>query len=727
VAQRSLAAALKAKALAANPSALEYSRLGLTLLPDDAWEVDYDLTLGLHRAHAESLWRCGKADAAGRYLTELLNVTRIAPLDRLGLYHTLIEIDTTQGLIQKALHTCQEGLASVGVDFTMEPTDDQVLEVYRAYRSRLQNRVIESLLELPPLKDPLEKAAMDCMAAAIPAAILTSLNMGTYLCCKMVHSSLMHGTSHATAAAYSYFAMLLGPVFGEYEEAYRLGKVAYEFSQRETHFWKARIYVTFGNAVNFWTQPMRTDLPYVYAARPVAQEVGDVAGACFCCNHLISTLLALGQPLPDVDAEITRALEFLQAMNYPAIADILLGQQRLVRRLRADGEFNTDDIGYTTRVLSSPMTLLRCWYHTWNLQACYLLEKPDEALRAAEAAKPFLWSSRGHLEEVEYAFYHALTLAQVCTQASGAPRKAWLTELLAYGETWQEWAHNSPENFSARYHLIQAETARLMKEDLQAMHHYDEAIRLARQNSFIQVEALSYELASHFYERSGFQAFCNLYLQEARRCYEAWGATGKLRLLKDYCPHSSPVTGHGIQDSVHQSINIDRLSLLRATQSISSEIIPNQLIEKLMRLLVEASGAERGYLITSSEDTYHVRAGSETRAGQLQVEMFTACRAETFPHLPQTILNYVRRSRDKVLIADARAPHAFTSDAFLQHHPVKSILCLPILKHQVLIGMIYLENKFVAGAFTPSKLTALEIIASQAAISMENARLYDEL
>jgi PAS domain S-box-containing protein len=724
LARMSLEAARKAKASAANREALDYSLFGLNLLTKNSWSDAHALTLDIHIARAECSWRCGDSQAAETCFQELLHNPLLTDLDRMRIYCILIEVMTTQGKMQEALLQCHQGLAVIDKDFPLEPTEAVVRDVYAAFRRDLGQRPIASLMDLPPIQDPLEKAALDIMAAAIPAAIFTSLPAASYLYCKMVCCSLHYGHCDASASAYAYFAMILGSVFGEYQEAWQLGKVAYDLAQRGDHPWKARIFVIFGNVVNTWTQPMRSNIPYIKAALPAAKEVGDLAGACYSRNHLVSTLLALGEPLNEVLATTEKSLQFIQTMNYSAIADILLSQQRLILTLQGKA-LPFDEEALNARICSSQMALLKFWHHTWKLQAAYLLGQKEDALAAAEAARSWGWSSPGHVEEAEHHFYHALTLAQACSGRDELERDPGFQELLAYRERLALWARNSPLNFSHKYELIHAEVLRLQRNDLAAMHAYEKAIRLARQNSFIQDEALSYELAALHYEHTEFFNFAEQYRTAARRCYQEWGAMAKVHQLDSWHPQLIPCAP--VQDVQESLMEIDRLSLLQATQSISSEIMPTQLSETLMRLLVETSGAESGLLIHARQGELYIEAEARTSASALTVTALNSIPARDFQEVPQGVLNFVQRSQQKLVLANARDPHSFSYDAYLHREKPRSLLCIPIVRNRVLVGLIYLENRLIAGTFTTEKLMTLEILASQAAISLENAHLYADL
>jgi PAS domain S-box-containing protein len=634
--------------------------------------------------------------------------------------------------MNQALLLCRQGLALAGIDFNLDPSHDQIMDVYHACRQSLRDHPLESLAELHPAQCPTGKAALDLMLAAVPAALAGSSNLGKYLYCVAFDTSLRKGRGDSATWAYTFFAVILGSVFGEYQEAFRLGKLAYDLTQEEEQPWKARVSLVFGNVVNFWTQPMRTNIPYVRTAFQTAQKMGDLVAACYACIHLVSAMLGVGEKLEDIYAETDNGMQVILPTRYSGFTDILLGQQRLILALQgktrqffdyqADG---FDEEAYAARIRTSQMPLTKFWYFTWQLQAHYLVGSLDKALAAAEAAAALLWTSPGHIEEALHKFYHALALAAACADRQDEQREGYLQQLRNYRDIFHNWAANCPENFASMRCLIEAELAGLMAQDLEAIRFYEKAIRLAHQNGFIQYEAISYELAANYYEKADMQTFSDHCRREAVRCYRAWGSLGKVQQMEARYPQCRSL---GPRESLEPgSLDIDMQSVLRATQSISSEIVPDQLSQTLMRLLVETSGAERGFLILSRKGDQYVEAEAQTSQSGLSVQVLSSRPVAEFPGLPKTLLKYTERSLEKVLLLDAREPNPFDSDEVLQTRQLKSVLCLPLLRYGKLIGMVYLENKLVSHAFSPEKLSTLEILASQAAISIEHARLYADL
>jgi PAS domain S-box-containing protein len=294
-------------------------------------------------------------------------------------------------------------------------------------------------------------------------------------------------------------------------------------------------------------------------------------------------------------------------------------------------------------------------------------------------------------------------------------------------EQLREWAENFPPTFAGKYALVSAEIARLEGREFDAMKLYEQAIQSAHENSFVQEEALALEVAARFYLARGFEAFGHTYLRNARNCYDRWGALGKVKQLDERYPrlHEErlPVsTAATIGTPIRQ---LDVETVVKASQALSSEIVLPRLIEKLMRIAVQHAGAERGLLILLEGEKPQIEAEATTGHGRVEV---TVRQTVITPiHLPNSTLQYVIRTREPVVLDDASVGNLYSEDEYVRQKHPRSVLCLPIVKQTKLIGAFYLENTLTPRAFTSDRVTVLEMLASQAAISLENARLYSDL
>jgi PAS domain S-box-containing protein len=415
--------------------------------------------------------------------------------------------------------------------------------------------------------------------------------------------------------------------------------------------------------------------------------------------------------------------------------DLLAIQLGLIRTLRGltpkFGSFNDaqfDEIRIEGHLAANP-SLARAELSYWirKLQARFLAGDYTSAVNAASRAQSLLWKARYAVEAAEYVFYGALSLAAVCDTSAADQCEQHIAGLAAHHRQLEIWTENCPENFENRAALVGAEIARIEGRDLDAERLYQEAIRSARANGFVHNEAIAYEVAARFYAGRGFEEFAHVYLQKARNCYQRWGADGKVRQFEQLYPHLRDVP---VPASPTATIGapVDRLdvgTVLKAAQAVSGEIVLSDLIKLLLRIAVEHAGAGRGLLILFLADEPRISAEATTGHGQVEVTLRQT--AASPAELPESVLHTVIRTRESVILDDALAQNPFSADEYISQKRARSVLCLPLVKQSKLIGVLYLENKLASHVFTPSRISVLELLASQAAISLENARLYYDL
>ena len=350
------------------------------------------------------------------------------------------------------------------------------------------------------------------------------------------------------------------------------------------------------------------------------------------------------------------------------------------------------------------------------------------AIDAELQAQRLLWTSPSFFEVAEYRFYAALARAAYCNTIAADQRPVHLEALAAHHRQLEIWADHCPDNFADRTALVGAEIARVEGRYLDAERLYEEAIRLARQHGFIQNEGIAGELAARFYAARGFETNALAYLRNARYCYLRWGADGKVRqldesdpLLREEQSLSPPTTTIGA--SVEY---LDLTTVIKVSQAVSGEIVLEKLIDTLMRTALEHAGAQRGLLIVPHGGAQRLEAEAITSGDTITVRLRQA--SVSAAELPESLLHYVERTQESVILDDASAQNAFSDDEYIRRNRVRSVLCLPLIKQATLIGVLYLENNLTSRrVFTPARSAVLKLIASQAAISLENAYLYTDL
>jgi PAS domain S-box-containing protein len=338
-----------------------------------------------------------------------------------------------------------------------------------------------------------------------------------------------------------------------------------------------------------------------------------------------------------------------------------------------------------------------------------------------------LWTAPSQIVTADFRLYAALTHAAAWHSASPEGQALNFQALAAHHKQIEIWAEHCPANFEDRTMLVRAEIARIEDRILDAEKLYEEAIRLAHTNGSVHNEAVSNELAGRFYATRGFEKIANAYLRDARYCYMRWGADAKARQLEQLYPHlsadksfSEPTT------TIHAPVeHLDLATVIKVSEAVSGEIVLEKLIDTLMRTAIEHAGAERGLLILPRGDEYWIEAEATTGSDELKVDLRQA--RVTAADLPESVLRYVLRTKESVLLHNASGQSPFSADDYIRERDARSVLCLPILKQTRLLGTLYLENNLTVHAFTPARMAILRLLASEAAISMENARLYRDL
>jgi len=385
-----------------------------------------------------------------------------------------------------------------------------------------------------------------------------------------------------------------------------------------------------------------------------------------------------------------------------------------------------EELATERRFASNPnLQHAECWYWIRKLQARFFAGDYVAAIEASSRAQRLLWTSASALvfDVAEYHLYSALSHAAFCDSVSRDDRQEHLETLARHQRQLDIWAQNCPENFETRSALVAAEIARLEGRELDAERLYEQAIRSAHANALVHNEALANELAARFYAARGFQRVAEAYLLDARYNYLQWGADGKVRQLDDLYPQLAerhPRTAGGTIETPVE--HLDLATIIKVLQTISGEMVLQKLIDMLMHTATEHAGAERGLLILPKGSELHVGAEAATGGGTIVVRVQDAYMSPEL--LPESIVHYVVRTGEAVILDDASVQNPFSADTYFLQHQARSILCLPLVNQAKLIGVLYLENNVASRVFIPTRVVVLKVLASQAAISLENARLY---
>jgi len=735
LAELNLIAGKRAKATTAYSTALTYIVAGVTQLIDHPWARRHDLIFALTLNRAECEFLTGELSAAEERLIALSN-RAATTVERARVACLHMDVCTTLGQIDRAVAICLDYLRHVGIEWSPHPTEDEARREYERIWSLLGGRSIEELIDLPLMSDPDSLATVDVLTKVGPPSLFTDSNLHSMVLCKAINLSLEHGNTDGSCVHYVGLSETAGPHFGDYETGFRFGRLGYELvEQRGLRRFQPATYMVFGGIVLPWTKHVREGRDLVYRAFEVANKIGDLTYAAYSSHFIVTNLLTSGDSLSEVQCLAENSLTFAQNARFGFAGDIITGQLGLIRTLRGStqrfGYFDDerfDERRFEGHLASHPgLALPECWYWVRKLQARFFCGDYAEAIDASSKAEKLLWTSPSELETADYHFYAALSRGAYCDGASAGERQQHLEFLAAHHRQLQVWAANCPQNFENRTALVGAEIARIEGCELDAERLYERAIRSARANGFVNNEAVANELAARFHAARGFDDLAHFYLQRARHCYARWGAGGKVRQLDERYPRlteeePAPDSRATIGESVER---LELATVMRVSQAISGEIVLEKLVETVLRTAIEHAGAERGLLLLPRGGDLLLRGEAETRGSSVTVRLCETPVSAT--ELPESVVRYAARTQERVILDDASAQSSFSADGYIREQRPRSVMCLPLIKQGGLVALLYLENKLASSVFTPARIGVLGVLASQAAISLENSRLYREL
>jgi PAS domain S-box-containing protein len=754
VAELNFIAGRHAKTSVAYASALKYLAAGRALLTEESWDHNYELIFNIEFYMAECELLTANKVAAENRLSMLAQRARsshhnaIVARLRLTLYQTMDRSD-------RAVEVCLEYLRRGGTDWSPHPTSDDARREYDRIWSQLGNRQIEDLIDLPLMTNPEVLDALDVLTEAVAPALLCDENLSSQVICRTVNLSLEHGNTDGSCLAYVWFAIIAGPCFGNYRDGFRFGRLGYELvEKRGLTRYQARTYMCFGSFVMPWAKHALGGRDLVRHAFDAAYRIGDLTFASYCCCELITNFLTVGDPLAEVQPEAEKGLAFVQKASFGLIVDIVIVQVGFIRTLRGltpkFGCFNDeafDEFGFEEHLANNPgLTAVEFVYSALKVQARFLAKDYASAVDTSlKLLQQLLWPTaavpRKHqdaygraarhcafgLEFAEFRFYSALSHAAYWDSAPPDQRPQHFEALAAHHRQLEIWAEHCPETFENRAALVGAEIARIEGREFEAMRLYNQAIRSAHANGFIHNEAVAYEVAARFYAAHGFDKIADAYLREAKYGYRRWGADGKVKQLEQLYPDLRKEESAASPTStiVAPVELLDLATVIKVSQAVSGEMVLEKLIDRLMRTAIEHAGAERGLLILPRGVEERIEAEATTRGNDIIVHLQNA--SVTAAVLPESVVRYVMRTHEGVILDDASSPTQFSADPYIVQHRARSVLCLPLIDQARLTGVLYLENNLAPHVFSPNQIAVLKVIASQAAISLENTRLYRDL
>jgi predicted ATPase/class 3 adenylate cyclase len=746
VAELNLAAARKAKASTAFAPALAYAEAGLSLLGEQGWATHRELCF---RLHVEAM-ECGYLTGAHERMEALEQVTLAQArtvLEQAEVLELHMKACMARSRMKEAVETVHRILPLLGVSLPSSPGKKDVLAGMLHLRWLIGRRTPQELASLPDMSEPTKLAAMRILATAGHPAQYAAPALLPVLLLRMAALTVQYGNNPQAPFAWTSYGHILNVAFGAASAANtyaQLGLQLLERYPRSAYRAKAEFVA---QLVRARLMPWRELEEPLLTAYRHGLETGDLEYGLLAANYYCYSLFASGRELAHVEPELVRfnaafrkarqeRTELNGRLRYQAVLN-LMGRGNPQPWVLEGDQFNESQELPRLEAGRDKTGLAQIFLYKTMLG--YLFGLADEALEYMARVEPVLDGLNGLIQQPVFFFYQALLLLEVAHQRPRSERRALVRQALRAQARLERWCRHAPANSRHKLSLLEAERAWVEARPLEALEHYEQAINAAREAGFLHEQALAMERAGLFHRSRGNERLALGYLRGARRAWSRWGARAKVYHLDSLHPQlltagsdlEHPEQGRPAQatrevslsthtTSIHGSHDALELStVMKATQAISSEIILPRLLQRLLDIVMENAGAERGLLLLSHSEELRVEAGEQV--GQTLEQVGKA------GQLPVSLVKFVARTREPVVLEEATSEGLFVRDAYVLERRPRSVLCAPLLAQGRLSGVIYLENNLTRGAFTPSRLEMVRMLSAQAAISLENARLYDNL
>ncbi|MFB2895426.1 AAA family ATPase [Aerosakkonemataceae cyanobacterium BLCC-F50] len=749
LAKLNLVAAQRAKSATAYIAALEYATKGIQLLKVNCWQKCYEITLALHDLAAEVACLSGNFGQMEQIIDRVLENARQL-LDKIKVYEVKILAEVAQTQQPKAIKTALSALELLGVFFPEQPTNADITQSLQQTQEILKGKDVADLLELPQMKDNKALAVMRILATVTAAVYQAVPELLPLIVCKQVQLSVEYGNAAVSAQTYAWYGVILCGL-GEIDMGDRIGELAIELLSRfQSKEFKASTINMVYPFVKPWKHHIQESLVSLLDGYHSGLEIGTLEYAAYCAYNYCSLSYFLGKDLSILEPEMRNYSQALAQLKqevarnylrvfYQSVAN-LLGENACCWEIQ--GSIYNEEIMLPLHQNANDLYAIGTLYVN-KLILCYLFNEREQAIKVAADARQYLSGVSGCFMVPVFHFYDSLTHLAILTNCDRLPE-----EVINNQKKLKQWANHAPKNHLHKFYLVEAEQYRVLGQRYEAMDYYDRAIAGAKEQGYIQEEALANELAAKFYLEWKKEKVAAGYMQEAYYGYAHWGAKAKIADLEKRYPQLlapilqqtfSPLFSSSETISALRSLSLtstnsptssssildalDLETILKASQAISSEIELGKLLSSLLSIVVENAGADKCVLMLLQNERLLIN-GSITVG--TEPALLQCLPIEESQDIPLKLIYKVKHEMRTAVLVNATADPVLANDSYIMRHKPKSILCNPILHQGKLLGILYLENNLAIGAFTSDRVELLNLLCAQAAISLENARLYQQ-
>lgn len=737
----------KAKSSTAYGPAVNFFRQGAELLPGNPWEKDYQFTLLYYTEWSEAEYLARHVKEAERLFDTVLQHAREV-LERIKIYSLQLSHYVAQSQFGTALSVGLKALRELDISMPGKPRVPSIIIRLLKAKVLSRKRKIEDWLNQPEMTDMKKLAAMDILDSCIPATVIGNPTFFPLFVLEMINLTFKYGNSVQSASAYSLYSIILLGTGGDINKGYKFGEISLKLADKSNlDVIKSITYTNFCTVVYQYKTPLKKVVELFFVTREYALNAGAFLHLGYIYAHIGLYLLFSGENLETIKTEYFQKYhKSVIKLNQPHITDYfnlfyqvvlnLLGETDEVPLIKGEF-FNEEEIIPGFRETKNEAGLL--FYYLFKQYVTYFSGKYSESLDFSKKSEEMVKKKvmPGSLPNLLLFFLYALNISYLYPRAGRKEKKKYLKKLRIIQKKYRGLSEHNKYTYLDKFLLISAEINRLTGKDMQETARlYNAAIQSAQENGIIFEEAIAYELATKYYLSLGQEKIAALYINEAHYCYMRWGCRPKVKQLEEEYP--GWITGERrkkgrwteditITASTTGSLEaLDLGTIIKASNTISREIRLEKLLKKMMHIVIENAGAQKGYFLLPREGEWFTEA--EGAINQAEVKILQSISIKNIENnISGNIVKYVERTKETVVLNDAVHKGMFTEDEYIKMQKPKSVLCIPLLNQGKLSGILYMENNLTTGAFTPDRLGVLNTLSSQIAISIENARIYQDL
>ncbi len=725
-------AAKKAQVSGAYQSAFNYLQISQKLLSKDSWSIDYDLTLKIYQDLAQVAYLNRNYKQMQRAIATILQQA-IAPLDKAIAYEINIKACFAQGQLTAGIKLSLEILQLLGIKFPDAPSKIEILIALWKTKLKLLGHSIADLANLPPMQDAKIQAVMRIIQGISFGAFMSQPSLYILLVLKRINLSLKYGNNFDAATAYATYGFIITTITKDILTGYQFGELAIKLmNQYEPKREKTPTIILVNNFIFPYKKPLRGIIDSYLIAHKNGLEMGDLVGASSAIVFYLLYSYYSGIQISKIDQQAALFKDTLQKIKQQNLIELITIYRQTFSYLMSK-DFTSDTLiaEIYDELELLPLQQENNKYLLFHLYlqksiTYYIFQAYPQALSNIEQARQNFNDAMGQVFAAALNFYESLINLSVYNSVAKNKQRKINQKVKNNQKVLKIWANYAPMNYLHKYYLVEAEKQRILDNYDQAIDLYDSGINLAHKHQYLQEEALACELAAKFYFARGNNLVAATYMKQARFCYLNWGAKAKVKDLDDNYADLLVTT---LQQSTEENLDLivnssatkqeklDLNTLIKTSQALAQITDFSQLLQTLIKFVLENAGAEKGFLILIQRDNLIIQASGTTK----EITTLQATPVASSHNLSATIINYVYRTQTNLVLNDASGDGLFINDEYIKSNQIKSVLCLPIINQGSIVAILYLENNFAANVFTAERLEILKLISSQAAISIKNA------